>query len=295
VTLGKETKLTLTSSAAAATDGGAASDFGSGSIFCDDSMEIIVEERGDALARVRLNRPGKRNALTCAMLERLTEIFRELNGRTDLRAVILTSTGHEAFCAGTDISELDGLDEAGALAAARRGQGACEAIELCGVPVIAAVNGAAAGGGCELALACHLRVASIHASFSLPELKLGLIPGYGGTQRLARAVGHGRALAAMLAGEKLTADEALRLGLVNRVVAPGELLPEAEKLAGTISQLAPLAIRACLAAVTHGSRLPLEEGLQLEAELFASLFSTADVREGTRAFLEKRSPAFKGK
>lgn len=256
-------------------------------------MSIAFEDRG-ALALVRLARPEKRNALTRAMLERLTKIFRELNTRADLRAIILTGAGDEAFCAGTDISELSGLDEAGALAAARRGQETCEAIELCAVPVIAAVNGIAAGGGCELALACHLRVASIHATFSLPELKLGLIPGYGGTQRLARAVGHGRALAAMLAGEKLTADEALRLGLVNRVVAPAELLPEAEKLADTISQLAPLAIRACLDAVTRGARLPLEEGLQLEAELFSQLFSTADMREGTRAFLEKRAPQFRG-
>ncbi len=254
---------------------------------------IVVAERG-AFLSVKLDRRDKRNALTGEMLKNLTKLFTGLQQRDDLRAVILTGTGDEAFCAGTDIAELDGLDEAGALAAAQRGQGTCEAIELCGVPVIAAVNGAAAGGGCELALACHLRVASTRATFSLPELKLGLIPGYGGTQRLARAVGHGRALAVMLASEKLSADEALRLGLVNRVVAPGELLPEAEKLAGTISQLAPLAIRACLAAVTHGSRLPLEEGLQLEAELFARLFSTADAREGTRAFLEKRAPSFKG-
>ena len=257
-------------------------------------MSIAFEDRG-ALALVRLARPEKRNALTRAMLERLTEIFRELDTRADLRAIILTGAGDEAFCAGTDISELAGLDEAGALAAAQRGQETCEAIELCAVPVIAAVGGIAAGGGCELALACHLRVASTHATFSLPELKLGLIPGYGGTQRLARAVGHGRALAAMLASEKLSADEALRLGLVNRVVAPEELLPEAEKLADAISQLAPLAIRACLNAVTRGSRLPLDEGLQLEAELFSQLFSTADMREGTRAFLEKRAPVFKGK
>jgi enoyl-CoA hydratase len=166
---------------------------------------------------------------------------------------------------------------------------------MCRVPVIAAVNGVAAGGGCELALACHLRVAAAHATFSLPELKLGMIPAYGGTQRLARAVGHGRALAAMLAGESLTADEALRLGLVNRVVAAEQLLPAADALAHTVSQLAPLAVRACLEAVTGGARLPLADGLELEAELFSQLFSTEDVREGTRAFLEKRAPLFKGK
>jgi enoyl-CoA hydratase len=266
----------------------------------DDEAVIVVEERsigdgGALVACVRLNRPAKRNALTRAMLERLTELFHALSGRADLRAVLLTGTGQAAFCAGTDISELDGLDEAGARATAEHGQETCEAIELCGVPVIAAVNGLAAGGGCELALACHLRVAATHAAFSLPEIKLGMIPAYGGTQRLARAVGHGRALAAMLAGESLPADDALRLGLVNRLVAPEELMPETERLAATVSQLAPLAVRACLAAVTRGARLPLADGLALEAELFARLFATADVREGTRAFLEKRAPIFKGK
>jgi enoyl-CoA hydratase len=267
-----------------------------------DAPDVVVEERaggvgggGGGLVCVRLNRPAKRNALTRAMLERLAEIFRAFAARTDLRAVVLTGAGSAAFSAGTDISELDGLGEAGALEAARRGQETCEAIELCPVPVIAAINGVAAGGGCELALACHLRVAATHATFSLPELKLGMIPAYGGTQRLARTVGHGRALAAMLAGDSLPADEALRLGLVNRVVAAEQLAGAAEAFAATVSQFAPLAVRACLAAVTQGARLSLADGLALEAELFARLFSTADVREGTRAFLEKRAPVFRGR
>ena len=265
----------------------------------DERAEIVVEERtvgdtGALLCVVRLNRRAKRNALTGAMLERLTKIFRDFNQRRDLCAVILTGTGHEAFSAGTDISELDGLDVTGARRAATRGQETCDAIELCGVPVIAAVNGIAAGGGCELALACHLRLAATHAIFSLPEIKLGMIPAYGGTQRLARAIGQGRALAAMLAGESLTADEANRFGLVTGVVSVEQLLSEAETLADTLSQLAPLALRACLTAVTRGARLTLEEGLALEAELFAQLFDTEDVREGTRAFLEKRPPKFKG-
>ena len=179
---------------------------------------------------------------------------------------------------------------------AARGQEVCDLIELCGMPVIAAVQGAAAGGGCELALACHLRVAASGARFSLPETRLGVIPAYGGTQRLARAVGSGRALAAMLAGEEVGAEEALRLGLVNRVVAPDKPRGEAEALAhAVIDTAAPLAVRACLEAVTRGARLPLDEGLRLEAELFASLFATEDVREGTRAFLEKRPPSFRGK
>jgi enoyl-CoA hydratase len=263
----------------------------------EEMPDIVVEERGgDAgLIYVRLNRPAKLNALTRAMLERLAEIFLAFRERADLRAVVLTGAGETAFSAGTDISQLEGLDEAGALETARRGQETCEAIELCPVPVIAAINGVAAGGGCELALACHLRLAATHATFSLPELKLGMIPAYGGTQRLARAIGHGRALAAMLAGESLSAEEALRLGLVNRVVAIERLSDEAETLAATLSGLAPLAVRACLAAVTHGARLPLQDGLALEAGLFSELFSTEDVREGTRAFLEKRAPVFKGK
>jgi enoyl-CoA hydratase len=166
---------------------------------------------------------------------------------------------------------------------------------MCGTPVVAAVQGAAAGGGCELALACHLRVASRGARFSLPETRLGLVPAYGGTQRLARAVPHARALAAMLAGEAMDAEEALRLGLVNRVVEEGGLMKEAEALARAIVETsAPLAARACLEAVTRGTRLPLEDGLRLEAELFSNLFSTRDAREGTRAFLEKRKPSFEG-
>jgi enoyl-CoA hydratase len=255
---------------------------------------IFVEDRG-ALLFVRLDRPAKRNSLTRAMLERLRDIFSDLRARSDLRAVILTGAGREAFCAGTDINELAALDEVGAREASRRGQEVCDAVEMCGVPVIAAVNGTAAGGGCELALACHLRVAARGATFSLPETKLGVLPAYGGTQRLARAVGTGRALAAMLAGDALPADGALRLGVVNRVAEPDQLIAEAESLAAAVSEHAPLAVRACLEAVTRGARLPPEEGLALEAELFSRLFSTEDVREGTRAFLEKRAPNFKGK
>ncbi len=228
------------------------------------------------------------------MLERVGEIFAGVETRRDLRAVILCGAGKD-FCAGTDIVELEGMDETAARRKAERGQEVCDRIELCGTPVIAAVQGAAAGGGCELALACHLRIASTDARFSLPEARLGVIPAYGGTQRLARAVGSGRALSAMLAGEELSAEEALRLGLVNRVVEPDRLLAEAEALAqSVIDNAAPLAVRACLQAVTRGARLPLDEALRLEAELFARLFATADVREGTRAFLEKRKPSFRG-
>jgi enoyl-CoA hydratase len=256
--------------------------------------ELSYEER-DGVARVRLERAAKRNALTAAMLARLSEIFAAVAARRDLRAVILCGAGSD-FCAGTDIGELEGLDAEGARRKAERGQAACDAIELCGVPIIAAVQGAATGGGCELALACHLRVAASGARFSLPETRLGVTPAYGGTRRLALAVGRGRALAAMLAGDEINADEALRLGLVNRVAAPERLLDESEALARDIADTAaPLAARACLEAVTRGARLPFDEALRLEAELFAQLFATEDVREGTRAFLEKRKPVFKGK
>ncbi|HEX8495231.1 MAG TPA: enoyl-CoA hydratase-related protein [Pyrinomonadaceae bacterium] len=256
------------------------------------TSSIIFEEQ-DGLARVRLNRPAKRNALTSEMLERLTRIFTDIAERRDLRVVILSGEG-ETFCAGTDIGELMSLDEAGARRKAESGQEVCGLIENCGVPVIAALSGAAAGGGCELTLGCHLRVAATNASFSLPEAKLGVIPAYGGTQRLARIIGSGRALEMMLAGAIVTAEEALRLGLVNAVVEPQQLSAEAEALARKIIALAPLAIRACLEAVTRGQDLPLAEGLRLEAELFSRLFKTADMREGTRAFLEKRQPIFKG-
>jgi enoyl-CoA hydratase len=255
---------------------------------------MIDFELRDGLARVRLNRPAKRNALTRRMLERLAEIFRGIKARTDLRAVILSGEG-SAFCGGTDIEELSALDVDGARRAARRGQEVCDLIEQCGVPVIAAIQGAAAGGGCELALGCHLRVAAIDAVFSLPETGLGVIPAYGGTQRLRRVIPQSRALEMMLTGARLMAEEALLTGLVNRVVEPAQLSSQAEALAREIIALAPLATRACLEAVLRGQDLPLAEGLALEAELFSRLFATEDMREGTRAFLEKRPPIFQGK
>jgi enoyl-CoA hydratase len=257
-------------------------------------MNVDLEWRGN-VALVRLNRPEKLNALTREMLSELSEAFARIEAEGLARAVVLTGAGERAFCAGTDIEELAGLDTEEAALAARRGQEVCERIETSAVPVIAALNGIAAGGGCELALACHLRIAATHASLSLPETGLGIIPAYGGTQRLARIAGKGRALEAMLTGSEIPAEEARRLGIVNRVVQPALLLPEALALAGEIARLAPLAIRACLAAVTRGFDLPLAEGLALEAELFSQLFATQDMREGTRAFLEKREPVFKGK
>ncbi len=257
------------------------------------SPSLSFEQR-DSIGLIRLNRPEKLNALSREMILALSEAFKNIEGKPDLRVVILTGAGEKAFCAGTDISELTGLDKDRALEVSARGQALCNQVENCAVPVIAAINGIAAGGGCELALACHIRIAAPNASFSLPETKLGIIPGYGGTQRLAREIGRGRALEMMLTGRTLSAEEALKTSLINRIATSNDLLAEAEALGQEITKLAPLAIRACLEAVTRGTELSLAEGLALEAELFAGLFVTEDMREGTRAFLEKRQPVFKG-
>jgi len=253
-------------------------------------QSFILSERAGGVAILRLNRPEKLNALSAKMIRELSNKLKQLEGDEELRVVILTAEGDQAFCAGTETSELAALSEA-----TTTGQKLCGQIEFFPVPVIAAINGLAAGGGCELALACHLRVASSGATFSLSETKLGLISAYGGTQRLPREVGEGRALEIMLTGKTVTAEEAFDIGLVNRLATSANLLTEAHTLANDIAHLAPLAIRACLQAVTRGLELPLEKGLALEAELFAALFATDDVREGTSAFLEKRSPKFKGR
>jgi enoyl-CoA hydratase len=265
-------------------------------------MISIISERSGSTEIIRLNRPDKLNALSREMIFALTDHFKDIERQTDLRAIILTGAGDEAFCAGTDITELTevaALSESGAEDRAREvsecGQALCNQIENSAVPVIAAVNGIAAGGGCELALACHIRIASANAQFSLPETKLAVIPAYGGTHRLAREIGNGRALDMMLTAQQIGAEEALQFGLINRIAQPGELLAEAKDLASEIAQLAPLAIRACLEAVNKGAELPLAEGLALETKLFAELFATEDVREGTHAFLEKRTPVFRGK
>lgn len=257
-------------------------------------MRVIIQQRFQGISTLTLNRASKRNALSRELLDELSHTLSTLFNDVALRAVILTGAG-DAFSAGTDISELTDLTEAEALETSRRGQTICDQIESFPVPVIAAVNGIAAGGGCELALACHLRIASTNATFSFPETRLGLMPAYGGTQRLTRDIAVARALEMMLAGKQIDATAALEFGLVNRVVEPDELLVVAGELASQIAALAPLAIRACLKAVNEGLKLPFEEGLKLEGELFASLLETEDAKEGTRAFLEKRPPVFRGR
>ncbi len=252
----------------------------------------IIIERSPTYAVIQLNRREKLNALNAEMFDQLTTHLKQLQDNNDLRAVILTGAGDRAFCVGTDIGELTSEDPS---IISRRGQSLCDQIEDFPIPVIAAVNGIAAGGGLELVLACHLRVASTSATFSLPETKLGLIPGYGGTQRLTRELGVGRALDLMLTGKSITADEAFGFGLLNRVVATPGLLSEALSLVETISNLSPLSIKACLKAVTKGLDMSIEDGLKLETQLFASLFETEDAHEGTTAFLQKRLPVFKGR
>ena len=257
-------------------------------------MSFIDLDRQDAVASVRLNRPEKLNSLTSEMILRLSDLFRGFASDSSLRAVILTGAGEKAFCVGTDISELAERDETEALNISKRGQTLCDLIEQCPVPVIAAINGLAVGGGCELALACHIRLATENTRFSLPETRLGIMPGYGGTQRMPREVGMSRALEIMLGGREVSAADAVKLGLVNRIVDRANLLPEAKSLAQDIAKLAPLAIRACLESVRVGLELSLDEGLAVETRLFAKLFATTDMREGTSAFLEKRTPVFKG-
>lgn len=259
-------------------------------------MNLLINyERRESVAIVRINRPDKLNAISREMIGELSDTFAKAANDEELRAIILTSEGERAFSAGTDLSELIDVSASDARSVANRGQALCNQIESSPVPVIAAVNGIAAGAGCELALACHVRIGSSNSSFSLPETKLGIVPGYGGTQRLTREIGRGRALEIMLTARTVSAEEALQIGLLNRLTTSPELMPEALKLANEIAQLAPLAIRSCLEAVTRGVDMQLEKALDLEAQLFARLFATEDMREGTRAFLEKRPSVFKGR
>jgi enoyl-CoA hydratase len=250
--------------------------------------------REGPIALMTIDRPQVLNALNRQTLAELGRAADELRQDPDVRVVIITGSGDKAFVAGADISELASLTAAQAQEHARFGQRVFDAIEQLGKPVIAAINGFALGGGCELAMACTLRVAADTARLGQPEVNLGIPPGFAGTQRLSRLVGRGAALDLLLTGRHVTAEEALRLGLVNRVVAAADLMTAARALAGDLAAKAPLAVRYILDAVQRGSEVPLAEGAFLEASLFGLAFSTADMREGTRAFLEKRKAAFKG-
>lgn len=257
--------------------------------------EHLLLERDGAVLIVTINRPKVMNALNAALLAELLAAFDDAAGDEGVRALVLTGAGEKAFVAGADINELAVQTPVGGRDKAKRVQAVFDRIERLGKPVIAAVNGFALGGGCELAMACTMRLAADTAKFGQPEINLGLIPGYAGSQRLPRLVGRGRALELLLSGHSISADEALRIGLVNRVVPAGQLMAEARALAHTLASKAPIAVRYILDAVARGLDLPLADAQDYEATLFGLISTTDDMREGTRAFLEKRKPEFKGK
>jgi enoyl-CoA hydratase len=257
-------------------------------------MPLVLLEKTERIAWVTLNRPDKLNALNNELLKELDQIFAGLEEDPEVGAVVLTGAGEKAFVAGADISELKDLDSATARVQGLKGQEVFNRIERMPKPVIAAVNGFALGGGCELALSCHIRIASDNARFGLPEVSLGIIPGYGGTQRLPRLVGKSVALDMILTGDMVGAADALRAGLVSRVVPQADLKAAAEKMARTILSRGPLALRSALTAVHEGIEMPLAKGLEFEAALFGMLANSADMKEGMGAFLEKRPAQFKG-
>ena len=247
----------------------------------------------DRIATITVNRPDKLNALNDLVISELGAAIDALRDDPDVGGVIVIGAGR-AFVAGADISELEKHGAVSARALSLRGQAVFRRFETSPKPTIAAVNGFALGGGCELAMACHIRIASEAAKFGQPEVKLGLIPGYGGTQRLPRLVGKGRALQLLLTGEIVDANEAYRIGLVNRVVPPADLLAEAMTMMKSILANAPLALAQCIEAVNRGDGASLDDALSLEAAAFGLLAATSDKQEGTRAFLEKRAASFSG-
>ena len=248
----------------------------------------------DRIATITVNRPDKLNALDDATIAELGSAIDEARARDDVGGVILTGAGR-AFVAGADIKGLTVGDTVALKAQAQRGQDVFRRYETSPKPVIAAVNGFALGGGCELAMSCHVRIASDAAKFGQPEVKLGLVPGYGGTQRLPRLVGKGRALQLLLTGEMIDAAEAYRIGLVNRVVPGDQLIASATEMMKAMLANGPLALAGCIETVNRGLDLTLEEALTLEATWFGLLGATHDMAEGTRAFVEKRAPSFTGK
>jgi enoyl-CoA hydratase len=254
----------------------------------------LLIKKGDNLGWVIINRPDKLNALNGETIKELRAAFLSFRDDPEVRSVIFTGSGEKAFVAGADISELAHLDSAQGKQYALEGQELTKLIESFKKPVIAAINGYALGGGTEMALACHIRIASENAKMGQPEVKLGLIPGFGGTQRLARLVGKGKAMELILSGKIIDSKEAHEIGLVNKVVPQGELLVTAENLAKEIIVNAPLAIEYAIESINRGLDRTLEEGLLLEAEIFGKSCSTKDAKEGTKAFLEKRKANFQG-
>ena len=258
-------------------------------------FQNILLEVKDGIATVTVNRPKVLNALNDQTMEELRQVFLEIRRREDVHGVIFTGSGEKAFIAGADINELATQTPLEGKDRSRRGHHILEIIENLGKPVVAAINGYALGGGCELAMACHIRLASENAKLGQPEVKLGIVAGYGGTQRLTRLVGLGRALELLLTGEQITAQRAYEIGLVNGVYPQAQLLQESEKLLRKMTANGPVAVKLTMEAAIHGSQLSLAEGLNLEANLFALSCTTEDMKEGTRAFVEKRPAKFQGK
>ena len=259
------------------------------------ALENVLYEKKDGIAYVALNRPKVLNALNQRTWQDLRAAFEDARDDATVRGVILTGAGDKAFIAGADISEIAHITAVDAERSSRYGQDVLTLIENLGKPVIAAVNGFALGGGCETAMACTIRVASEHARFGQPEVTLGIIPGGGGTQRLPRLVGKGRALQIILSGAMITAQEAYRIGLVDEVVPATDLIPRAEAILKQIFANAPVAIRFSLEAVNRGLETSQAEGMALEASLFGLCAGTEDKDEGTQAFLQKRAAKFKGR
>lgn len=259
------------------------------------TFDNLLIERDGPVAVVTINRPRVLNALSTPTLLELRQLLTALRDDDSVRVVIITGAGEKSFVAGADINELAAQSPTSARDHAKSGQETFALIESLGKPVIAAINGYALGGGCELAMACTLRLAADTAKLGQPEIALGLIPGYAGTQRLPRLVGKGRAMELILTGTAITAADAERIGLVNRVVPASALMTEARAMAAALAAQAPVAVRYILEAINHGLDMPFNEASAYEATLFGLAASTSDMREGTRAFLEKRKPTFEGR
>jgi enoyl-CoA hydratase len=260
-----------------------------------DNLQYVLVERDAGVATLTINRPNVLNALNLETIDELRRAVLAFKHDDGVRAVIVTGSGDKSFVAGADINELSRQTPTGGREHALRGQHVFDLVENMGKPVIAAINGYALGGGCELAMACTIRIAADTAKLGQPEINLGIIPGYGGTQRLARLVGRGRALELLLTGDQISAHEAYRLGLVNRVVGAAELMVEARRMAAVLAAKAPVAVHYILDAVTKGVEMPFPAAEVYEATLFGLVSTTEDMREGTAAFLAKRKPEFKGK
>jgi len=259
------------------------------------NLENVLYEKRGGVAYVTVNRPKALNALNMPTWKDLRLVFEDMREDTTIRGAILTGSGEKAFIAGADITELAGLGAFDAARASRFGQDVLCLIENLGKPVIAAVNGFALGGGCEIAMACTLRLAVERASFGQPEVKLGLLPGGGGTQRLPRLVGKGRALQLILTGETIDAREAWRIGLINEIVTAADLIARAEAILKQIASNAPIAVQLALEATNKGMETSQDEGMLLEASYFGLCAATEDKKEGTTAFLERRTPQFRGR